>query len=717
MAENVNNNIGSFSRRRHLSRTKTFAGSYADEGEGGNASDDDGDEGIEEIEMEETEEMEEKKPKKNTKQQKRPILKNISNKNNDKEEKEKAMPKGCSIEEVVSKEEEEEKEDREDADDDNWEPLVDDNDDNNDEDYYYYYDKDDENSVGSNVNYDDIDDVDCTVLDNNESSVVGARQAYFSMFVGPTSIIITTNPVATTITTTTDDVIPAANAKDNASAAQSKNSSTKPTATMSTAATTQSYGTISKSLMDDIVSATSDPNVERANELLLTLVNMRQQITIEILESTKLGKVLVKAVKTCKRCKQTADDEETRSHWDVAISTAEKLLASYKTAADAEAKASKQKSAKANATVTRKSGLPSLTTSENLFFIRQHCIPHDDDRHNMSIQEMSNRPRILTREEEVGRSMGLVDKYDCPMRVFRYVVAGKVKKYHIRSSWSSPETKVFDGISEAMEYCGVTSVDKQHNDAARSRATSLGFPTTFAVAAYPYQSKNSECTHYSLFKPDGTHHTKVALAMDVYETGDESNLLAMVMSTKEMYRLFGVHPSKVSGKTVGALQRGEITSFTQGEYTVRKHSPKVPFHLGLVPGMESKLVQRLNYTIIHLHTETPMDAHWVASGDDYTTHARNKTEVAEIIGLARNNANIKRLDRENLPSQIKNKKKGEVFNVVEHDEEIHGKFKSHKNRMIEGQKTSSGKGTNEGKKKRKGGAKQVNESKKTKTKK
>ena len=153
--------------------------------------------------------------------------------------------------------------------------------------------------------------------------------------------------------------------------ANQHNNNDDTTATMSTAATTQSYATISKSLMDDIVNATSsEPTAERTNDLLLALVNMKQTITIDILESTKLGKVLVKTVKTCKRHKRTAN-EETKSQWDEAISTAEKLLTSYKNAADAEAKASKQKSAKANATAASKPGLPTSASAYKTRLVSQ----------------------------------------------------------------------------------------------------------------------------------------------------------------------------------------------------------------------------------------------------------------------------------------------------------------------------------------------------------
>lgn len=132
--------------------------------------------------------------------------------------------------------------------------------------------------------------------------------------------------------------------------------------TMSSAATTQSYTTLSKSLMDDIVNAPDEPTPERAIDILSALSKEQQPITIDILESTKIGKILAKVVKTCKRHKRTCSEENTDQQWGDAISTAESLIAQYKAAADAEAKSATRKTAKANAAASQKPGLPSTAS-------------------------------------------------------------------------------------------------------------------------------------------------------------------------------------------------------------------------------------------------------------------------------------------------------------------------------------------------------------------
>mmetsp|Transcript_9596 Transcript_9596/g.19302 ORF Transcript_9596/g.19302 Transcript_9596/m.19302 type:complete len:428 (+) Transcript_9596:140-1423(+) len=140
------------------------------------------------------------------------------------------------------------------------------------------------------------------------------------------------------------------------------------TATTTMSASTQSYATLSKSLMDDIVDAT-EPTSERAIDILSALSKEQQPITIEILENTKLGKVLVKVVKTCKRHKRTSST--TDNQWDEAISTAEKLLVEYKAAADAEAKAASKKKVKSNVAAAQKPGLPSSTSAYKTRLVTQ----------------------------------------------------------------------------------------------------------------------------------------------------------------------------------------------------------------------------------------------------------------------------------------------------------------------------------------------------------
>jgi len=106
------------------------------------------------------------------------------------------------------------------------------------------------------------------------------------------------------------------------------------------------FASLAKSLLDDIVDS-SEPTPERANDILTTLQkecnNKKHPMTIAILENTKIGKMLTKTVKACKRHRRTSDEKE---EWDMAISIAEGLLANSKEAADQETKqsASKKKS-------------------------------------------------------------------------------------------------------------------------------------------------------------------------------------------------------------------------------------------------------------------------------------------------------------------------------------------------------------------------------------
>ena len=127
------------------------------------------------------------------------------------------------------------------------------------------------------------------------------------------------------------------------------------------------YTTISKSLMTDVVDATGEPTSERAMDLLAALSNEKQPITIEILESTKIGKILVKVVKACKRHKRTSSADDQQQQWSDAISTAEQLLAKYKAAADTEAKANSKKQAKSTATAAASSQKPGLPTSTSVY--------------------------------------------------------------------------------------------------------------------------------------------------------------------------------------------------------------------------------------------------------------------------------------------------------------------------------------------------------------
>ena len=123
------------------------------------------------------------------------------------------------------------------------------------------------------------------------------------------------------------------------------------------------YAGLAKSLMDDVVDA-SDPTAESTNDILSALQkesnNKKQPMTIAILENTKIGKILTKTVKACKRHKRTSD---TKDEWDTAISTAEELLKNFKEAADKESKQSAQKTKAADTTASAKPGLPSTSAA------------------------------------------------------------------------------------------------------------------------------------------------------------------------------------------------------------------------------------------------------------------------------------------------------------------------------------------------------------------
>jgi hypothetical protein len=125
----------------------------------------------------------------------------------------------------------------------------------------------------------------------------------------------------------------------------------------------KNYGELAKALLNDVVDS-DDPSSERANDILNTLRkecgNKKQPITIAILDSTKIGKMLTKTVKACKRHKRTSDEKDD---WDAAISTAEALLVDFKEAADKEAKQSASKKKTVDAAAANVIGLPKTSAA------------------------------------------------------------------------------------------------------------------------------------------------------------------------------------------------------------------------------------------------------------------------------------------------------------------------------------------------------------------
>jgi hypothetical protein len=135
----------------------------------------------------------------------------------------------------------------------------------------------------------------------------------------------------------------------------------------------ETIASVAKSLTDEVIDAT-EPSAERTFDILTTLQNETTatsksngkkscNMTIAILESTKIGKLLTKTAKACKRHKRTSPSEDDTSKWNDAISLSEELLMKYKEAADEEAKqaaATKSKEAKA---IAQQPGLPTSVTA------------------------------------------------------------------------------------------------------------------------------------------------------------------------------------------------------------------------------------------------------------------------------------------------------------------------------------------------------------------
>ena len=187
----------------------------------------------------------------------------------------------------------------------------------------------------------------------------------------------------------------------------------KTTATTALAATMRgerSYAALAESLTREIVDAV-DPSPERANDVLSALQREwarsrgdnvpaaaadddddddddrakkeTPSSTIELLEATGIGKVLTKAIRSCKRHGRTSDE---RDGWDAAVKIGGETLASMKAAADDEARvrsasasSSSSSSAVAGAGATTatatatatEAGLPSSTADFRARLVRQ----------------------------------------------------------------------------------------------------------------------------------------------------------------------------------------------------------------------------------------------------------------------------------------------------------------------------------------------------------
>ena len=117
--------------------------------------------------------------------------------------------------------------------------------------------------------------------------------------------------------------------------------------------TKAAYAALSKSLQDEIIKSSEPPSSERAIDILTLLQqeynnnnNNDNKVTISILESTNICKMLTKTVTVCKRQKRpsressrstrrsrrssSSTNDNDDDDWDKALSTAEELLSKFK---------------------------------------------------------------------------------------------------------------------------------------------------------------------------------------------------------------------------------------------------------------------------------------------------------------------------------------------------------------------------------------------------
>ena len=132
---------------------------------------------------------------------------------------------------------------------------------------------------------------------------------------------------------------------------------------MSSSAQEQNIANHAASLSSRIIDAV-DPSPEDAIDILKaldsdTIKKDQCSMTIAVLESTKIGKLLTKVVKTCKRHKRGNDNPQ----WDEAISTAERLISTYKAKADEEAAQTAKKRQTAAQEAAKTPGLPTSASA------------------------------------------------------------------------------------------------------------------------------------------------------------------------------------------------------------------------------------------------------------------------------------------------------------------------------------------------------------------
>lgn len=183
------------------------------------------------------------------------------------------------------------------------------------------------------------------------------------------------------------------------------------------------YASLAKSLVDEIVDP-SEPSSERAIDILTTLQkesqNKKRPISVAILENTKIGKMLTKTVKACKRHKRTSDSKE---EWDTAIATAEEVLTTFKKAADVEMKSAATKKNAADTKASQAVGLPDSASVYRTRLVGQQKEMYKDPPalppHHITIEENTvGKPKRNKTSGELTFACGEDDAIEMQLKDF-----------------------------------------------------------------------------------------------------------------------------------------------------------------------------------------------------------------------------------------------------------------------------------------------------------
>lgn len=125
------------------------------------------------------------------------------------------------------------------------------------------------------------------------------------------------------------------------------------------------------SLRKEIIDKKTEPDLERANDLL-TALTKHKGMSIIILQKTRVGNTLAKCTKTLKRHKRTSSRKDKLEEM---INTGEELLKQWKEAADKEAKMTKKKESEE---VDKTEGLPNSAKTYHARLKKQQKELHKD---------------------------------------------------------------------------------------------------------------------------------------------------------------------------------------------------------------------------------------------------------------------------------------------------------------------------------------------------